>query len=599
MEINAETEYKNRLETYTTELVENENIHQNIGRLRLLLVAITILLSSLCYNNNYISLSFISISIGTILFVLLARKHLAIERRIAQLQKLATINRNGIERTNGGWRNFQDNGSEFFNEEHAFSQDLDIFGDSSIFQRINTTHTSFGREKLASKLCNTDVPTIGISETQRSIAELSNHIEFRQAIELSTLQTESRFINKVLDWFNSKNTALSLLNVKRVVHALPVISIILSCAEIIFYQTFFAPVGLYSLQVLLVVRYNKQNQKLFNAFDNKRNTLKQYANVLEIIEAQTFATRLLQNLQASIIRNNTPSTSLHSLNEILNSAGLRHNKLVHLFINIILLWDTRCAIQAIEWKKENGASIRIWFDVIGEIEALASLSVLSYENPSWTMPTINNSKTIDAKNIKHPLLEEDTNIGNDFSLGHNKDTAIISGSNMSGKSTFLRTVATNLVLAHAGAPVNADSFHCGQFTIVTSMRTVDNIDKQISTFYAELIRIKKMIDVAKTSNTFFFIDEIFSGTNSRDRLEGAFQVIKALNTPNCIGIISTHDLALCELTTTDIPTAKNYHFREYYQGDKIHFDYKIHAGQSTTSNALFMMQKIGIPVNQS
>ncbi|MGR5145793.1 MutS-related protein [Photobacterium alginatilyticum] len=597
---NAANEYKKRQTKHKIELAEKEKYHRNISHLRLLLVVTTITAASILYNHNYIEVIITAIFISGTIFLLLVRKHLLVEDKITRLKALIVINNNGISRAEGRWHSLPDSGSDFINEEHLFTSDLDIFGDSSLFQRINTAHTKFGREALAAKLSKPSQTFSSIYENQCAVLELAANLEFRQNLEQASSQVKSHNINQTIAWLGDKNTCLGLQQKKGLVRLLPIVSFGSSCAEFIFFQTFFIPVLFYALQTLVALKYHKQNQSLLTSFDNKKNSLKDYTGILRIIEEQRFTSQALRKLHKRMMsdRCTRPSVELATLNYLLNQASLRHNKLVHLFINILLLWDCRYTIKLMEWKARNGASIATWFEVIGEVEALASLSVLSYENPSWTMPTINNSNAIDAKNIKHPLLEAENNIGNDFSLGHNKDTAIISGSNMSGKSTFLRTVATNLVLAYAGAPVNADNFHCGQFTIVTSMRTVDNIDKKISTFYAELIRIKKMIDVAKTGNTFFFIDEIFSGTNSRDRLEGAFQVIKALNTPNCIGIVSTHDLALCELTTNNMFTAENYHFREHYQDAKIYFDYKIQPGHSTTSNALFMMQQLGIPVNQ-
>lgn len=597
MTYNASSEYKKRIKHYTEGLGRKNKLHHTISKYRLLLVVLTIISSQQFYSNNQYYLVLFSIFTAFLIFSFFVYKHFVIEREISHLEKLITINNNGIKRTNGYWNTLPDNGSEFIDDDHPFSQDLDVFGDSSIFQRINTAHTYFGRKKLASMLCNPSISTLGIDENQRSVLELSTDIEFRQSIELATLKVKNISIKKSIEWFKHSDNDLSLLKVKNIVHALPIVSLAFSCVELIFFRTYFTPIFLYSLQAFLILKHHKKNHNLFNAFDNKKNSLKEYADVLKIIEDQNFTTRLLTTLQGSMTKDGRtlPSASLYTLNSILNSAGLRHNKLVHLFVNIILLWDCRCAIRAIEWKIENGASIEVWFDVIGEIEALASLSVLAFENPSWTMPTVDNSMVIDAKNMKHPLIHEVESVGNDFSLGNEKCTAIVSGSNMSGKSTFLRTVATNLLLAYTGAPVNADSFLCGKFDIVTSMRTNDCMNKHISTFYAELLRIKKMIDVAKANKTFFLIDEIFSGTNSQDRLEGAFQVIKELNNHRCLGIVSTHDLTLCELATNEIPTAENYHFREHYIDGNIHFDYKIYTGHSTTSNALFIMQKIGIP----
>jgi DNA mismatch repair ATPase MutS len=272
--------------------------------------------------------------------------------------------------------------------------------------------------------------------------------------------------------------------------------------------------------------------------------------------------------------------------------------MAHFIINSFWLWDIKYAIKAEKWKERNGKHIRSWLEAVGQFEKLSSLAIIHFEHPLWAFPKVKSSEMIfHTKNIKHPLIPQTDNVGNDFKLSKENSIAIITGSNMSGKSTFLRTIAVNLVLAYAGAPVCAEEMTCGIFNIYTSMRKTDDVKGNVSTFYSELLRIKNIVNMANRGiNILFLIDEIFNGTNSQDRTTGATAVLNTLQLENTLGIISTHDLKLCNLS--DNPGSKyiNYHFREYYENNSIKFDYKIYPGPSRTRNAIFLIKMAGIPI---
>ena len=263
-----------------------------------------------------------------------------------------------------------------------------------------------------------------------------------------------------------------------------------------------------------------------------------------------------------------------------------------------------------KWKQQSGQAMGDWFDALGEMEALASLAVIRFDHPDWVMPTIydindseanepEQSKPIfEAAGLGHPLLHKEKRRRNDLTFNHQVKVLLITGSNMSGKSTLLRTAGINLVLAYAGAPVCAHSFRASFMSINTCMRVSDNLGENISSFYAELLRIKRIVQEAETGKrVFFLLDEVFKGTNSLDRHTGARVLIKKLSQTNSLGLVSTHDLELCDLAQENKRVA-NYHFQEYYQEGKIYFDYKLRPGPSTTRNALFLMQLAGIEVDK-
>ena len=271
------------------------------------------------------------------------------------------------------------------------------------------------------------------------------------------------------------------------------------------------------------------------------------------------------------------------------------NNAIFIIINILLLWDYQCMIQFEQWKSTSGSSLKKWIDTIGEFEALSSICNVIYENPNWTMPLISERKNIvKGNNMGHPLLNN--RVCNDISIDNNKSILLITGSNMSGKSTFLRTVGINLILSYIGCSVCADSFECSIMEIFTCMRISDNLENNISSFYAEILRVKLIVESTKNNdNIFFLLDELFKGTNSKDRHAGAEALIRQLGNKGACGLISTHDLELSSLEY-EYSKLKNYHFEEYYENNKLKFDYKIRRGVSTTSNAMYLIKMVGIEI---
>jgi DNA mismatch repair ATPase MutS len=315
------------------------------------------------------------------------------------------------------------------------------------------------------------------------------------------------------------------------------------------------------------------------------------------IEKKTFSSEYLIKLRAKLINKEgiTASSQIKKLVKLVNLISDRAN-MYYLPINILLLWDYQCLINLQRFKKESGPFLKTWLEVIGEMEALNSLSIISYENNDWATPKFQSGSPIfKAENLGHPLLGS-SRIYNDINIAKSQNVLLITGSNMSGKSTLLRTTGINLVLAYAGAPVCGTSFTCSIMDIYTCMRTSDNLEKNISSFYAELLRIKTLVSATESkSPIFFLLDEIFKGTNSIDRHTGATVLVTKLSNENALGFVSTHDLELGDIENTN-KKVKNYHLKEYYKDDKLYFDYKLRSGVSTTRNALYLMKMAGLKI---
>jgi DNA mismatch repair ATPase MutS len=248
------------------------------------------------------------------------------------------------------------------------------------------------------------------------------------------------------------------------------------------------------------------------------------------------------------------------------------------------------------WKNNSGENLKQWLSVIGKLEALSSLAVINFDNPKWTTPQFTEGKVIKGEKLAHPLITNNR-ISNYIDINEYSPVLLITGSNMAGKSTYLRTVGINLLLAYTGASVCASSFTCPLLNIYSCMRISDDIDQNISSFYGEIIRIKKIIDAVKRNEkVFFLLDEIFKGTNSIDRHTGAISLVNKLEKVGAVGLVSTHDLELAELEKTSKGKIKNYHFEEYYKDNKIYFDYKLKKGVCTTRNASYLMKMAGLEV---
>lgn len=603
MNSEIETIYRNRVNVFTSQLVFVEKRINWISNLRLAVVISAIGLMYLFVKNGHQLYAGVSACSGVIVFIFLYIYHDNLFKKKQKLSNLIAINKNGIKRVTNKWNDFKETGAEFINDEHPYTSDLDIFGESSLYQWINATNTFYGKHFLSSVLCGKNVCTENINFNQEAIKELSSLIDIRQNIqEAGMIHSCADDPSDLIVWSEYNDNQIISRKFELFFIALPYISLMVIFVDILFLKTIFLPSIMYFLQLVLFGIYYSKLSNTFNAFENKSRKLNIFATILTHIENQQFSSTLLKKLHSLLASSNgdSASKSIARFSQILAKAELRFNALPHFIMNAIWLWDIKCALKADKWKAIHGKHICSWLETIGHIEKLSSLSIISFEHPSWSFPTVNISEPIIcSQNIQHPLIPSKNNIGNDFIFNKDMSTCIITGSNMSGKSTFLRTIATNLVLAYAGAPVCADKMHCSTFKIYTSMRTKDNLKSNVSTFFSELLRIKKILNsVNTTTKTFFLIDEMFSGTNSKDRVTGAIAVLRALQSNNAIGLISTHDLELCDLEIKYPGKFINYHFREYYDNNNIRFDYKMYRGPSETRNAIHLIRMVGIPISE-
>lgn len=511
---------------------------------------------------------------------------------------LAGINEAGIRRIKGEWTSFPDKGADLAEADHLYAEDLDITGQGSVFQYISSCTTPLGRVKLKELLFTPPGAAEEIRKKQEAVLELSKRLSFRQRFqgEGMFLKDTSHEIEAILHWGEKVNEVLVQRRNRLILLLLPVITVIFCIMACFGLVSILIPVFFILLHIILLKWKSKERIATLNTAYALKHRLEPYRNMLKVIERTNFSSALLQNTKKSLYMNNTsPSKQLGKLSRICDNISNRNN-MFYFLLNIITLWDYQCAIALELWKQQYGRYLIQWFDSIGALEALSSLSNLKHDNPNWAMPDVSDSEAlyVNAVQVGHPLIGKGR-VENDFKLGDNRRVVLVTGSNMSGKSTFLRTIGLNLVLAYAGAPVCARSFSCSAMNVCTCMRIADNLEKNISSFYAELLRIKRIVDAVKTKGRIFFLlDEIFKGTNSYDRHHAAKVLITKLADNKCIGLVSTHDLELGALEKETDGRIANYHFQEHYEQGRISFDFKLMSGVSKTRNAIYLIKALGI-----
>ncbi|WP_392485909.1 MutS-related protein [Haloimpatiens sp. FM7315] len=594
-------EYNNKVELYSRKIENKDKSIKVIRYFRLItfIIGIGVPLANIFAKNYLMSAVIFAFSLSIFIYLIYIHHKEIYERRY--LISLKQINEKSIKRLNGKWKEFRDNGSEFKDLQHNYSEDLDIFGKSSVFQWINSTKTFVGRQKLRERLENPLKSVSEITTTQEAIKELSENLEWRQKLEAEGMVITNEPIQpeQLYSWGKDKNELYTNKWLIFFARLLPVLMLFLilmaSFTTLISYKI---PFLLFLFHMIILMIGIKERNSEFERIYKFKKSIYLYVKMLELIIHKDFESEYLKKLKKDLIgyKGYDAKDAIKKLSSIYEKIANRANAIVMVF-NIMFLLDYQFMIEFGKWRVKWGNDLEKWFNSVGEFEALSSISNINYDNPNWAFPNISKSEfKLKTTKMGHPLIG-DNMVCNSINIEQKRNILLITGSNMSGKSTFLRTIGTNLVLAYIGSPVCAEDFRCSLMNIITCMRTSDNLENNISSFYAEILRIKKVVENAKINdNVFFLLDELFKGTNSIDRHRGAIALIKQLGRNGASGLISTHDLELCSLEE-EYSKVKNYHFMEYYEDNKLKFDYKIREGASKTRNAMYLIKMIGIDVD--
>ena len=584
--------YKNRIEVFSNEEERLLGQHKrySIGRFVLFLICIALIL--ILFQQHW-GLGLISIYGALVLFYAIVKRHNKISRRLNIAKQLKTINELETGVLQHEFSAYP-SGVEFQNEKHPFANDLDIFGKNSLFQYSNRCQTSFGNQQLSSFFMN-GIEVDRIQSHQEALQELEDKIDWRQeyfAICHSDL-TSTGLNKNFLTWMDQD----SGINFRKVMFVLiPIITctllyLLISYLPMLSYFLAFIPAGLFAM------KHAEKITAFQSTASTHSKTLEQYADAIQWIHSQPFDNERLQEKQSLIFDQQiSAAIKIRKLSYILHQLDLRSN-FFGLMVNVLFPWDYYWAYRLQQWKTTNRSHVEVWFKTIGWFEAMSSLATLGFNNPEWTIPVIHNTQYFKATEIGHPLIHSSKRVSNAFEGSTQQHIKIVTGSNMGGKSTFLRTIGLNIVLANCGARACATSLQLPYLKLYTSMRTLDALDENTSSFYAELKRLKMVLDAVDSfDNVYFLLDEILKGTNSNDRHTGAKALIKGLLKQNGSGLISTHDLELGLLEQEHPNEIENICFEVEVANDQLIFDYKLKKGVSKSFNATHLMRNMGIDV---
>lgn len=543
--------------------------------------------------NN--ALAIITFFLLLTVFLFLVKKFIYTEKELRFFLNLEAINRDELAALSRNYSAFN-SGADFIDSHHDFSFDLDLYGEGSLFQFLNRTATENGRKKL-SKVLNQTLRNSGeIVRLQEAIEELAAELDWRQHFLAKGKETESgKELTGVQPMPPIELKPAAKLEVILVV--LPA----LACALLILSIFGFIGSSLVAIAVLVnwgfIFSFRKTVETFRKQFENQSKILERHAEMLRHIEDKKFRSPKLIELQQRLQHENeTAGAIIRKLQKILHEFEYRQNMLVGFVLNSLLLWDIRCIYRLFKWQQNYAENLPAWFDVIAETDALVSLANCNYNHQEWVMPKVQESGfELNAQKLGHPLIERKKCVTNDFRISEKEKMVIVTGANMAGKSTFLRTVGVNFILASVGCKVFAETFRFSPVRVFTNMRTTDNLMNDESYFYAELLRLQTILELLRKGEKLFVIlDEMLKGTNSIDKLNGSKELIKQLISLDTHGLVATHDLGLTELSGIYPDELKNQCFEVQLREDELTFNYKLTDGVTQTMNATFLMKKMGI-----
>ena len=539
---------------------------------------------------------FVAFFTPMVLFAWLVKYAGQIDEEIQYASYMVEINTIEVDALKHNFEHLPD-GDEFINPLHDYAHDLDIFGKGSLFQFLNRTATRGGFESLAAKLMNPIRGEKQILSRQNLIEEFSGKLTFRQSFyakgkmlnEDKRQKDNLENISKIdLSFFGRKEYLLSIL--------FPLLTLTVSVLVAIDYLPSKALIYLFFLGLGISGIYFKRVTKIHKQLSQLGDILSGYSRLINLVERESFQASELQSLQDRLKSSgNKASGIIHKLGKHINLLDQRLNMFLGPVLNGFFLWDMIIVRGLKKLLKSNDIDISEWFSVVHEIDALSSLAGFSFNHSTFTYPQVSESAAVEAKGLGHPLIPEGERVDNLFSITGDTKIVIVTGANMAGKSTFLRTVGVNLVLAGAGTKVCATAFSYTPMRLITSMRAIDSLYKHESYFFSELKRLKYIVDEIKTGEQLFFIlDEILKGTNSHDKTKGSIALTEQLLNLGAVGIIATHDLELGKLSEMHRGRIVNNCFEVEFDDGKLIFDYILRNGITTSHNATYLMKNMGL-----
>lgn len=581
--------YSERLSTLKKLLVQVNRQLKVSGMLRLSVFVLTILGIYLLYDNSdYIILA---VLFAAILFLFLVSRHTDLNYQKKRLLALISINETELEVLGRKYDHLPD-GNEFIDPGHFYSQDIDLFGQGSFYQYCNRTALEEGSKTLAILL--TENNTENVIEKQEAIKELRSIAEWRQEFSAVARLIKTEISSaKLISWLKSYQPFVPDL-----MKIIPGIFSLFSLGAIgLYYFNYIPGWGLlfwFFFGLAITGNYLRKVNILSQNTSNVQSSFRQYQKLILLLEDMNFQASVLEKEKNNILENGVRvSKVLKQFSGMLNAFEQRNNMLFGVLANGFLLWDLRYACNIEKWIGIHGKNVERWLNTFATFDAYNSLGNFAFNHPDYSFPEITeNDLIIEAVNVSHPILDPAEGVTNNFKICR-EEFFVITGANMAGKSTFLRTISLQIIMANIGLPVCATEAKYQPIKLITSMRTVDSLTAHESYFFSELKRLKFIIDSIRDDEYFIVLDEILKGTNSTDKAIGSKKFIEKLVGSDSTGLIATHDLSLCEVADS-LKKVENYYFDAEIIEDELHFDYKFKKGICQNMNASFLLKKMNI-----
>ncbi|MFK7934984.1 MAG: hypothetical protein AB8G22_15850 [Saprospiraceae bacterium] len=595
--MNLKEQYTQRAKDFAQTAQELKSKYERFSFVRLVVFIVGLIIAALLWAN-YIWAGLIFTLLFLVGFYRFVKWHQRIQKAQQHHTRLAQINEGERLFLEHDYQVFA-NGERFKDPQHPYAVDLDIFGDYGFYQYINRSSTAIGEKRLAEYLQTPEQLPL-IKMRQAAIADLQPQLEWRQHFQAYGMAAEDdpSHISGLENWLHAADYIQNNKFYVAARYFVPILSII-GIALWITTLPWFAAIIFFLPAIYILRKTTMQVNETHRQTTHAGAILAYYAQLMEHIEKGQFESEMLRDLQQKFTLSNSPaSKEIARLSYIISQLNVRYNVFAALF-NLFGLWDVNWVYQLEKWKTAQRENLPQWFVALQEFEAILSFSTLHYNYPEWIFPTFHPHPDFIAEGVGHPLINPKDRVANNISVPTAGHIKLLTGSNMAGKSTFLRTVGLNIVLANIGAPVCATTFRLPLLKVYTSMRTQDALHESTSSFYAELKRLKFIIEaVENKENIFFLLDEILKGTNSNDRHTGSKALIKQLIKSEGSGIIATHDLELGALAANYGGAIENLRIEVTIRDGKLDFDYKIKKGVSESFNATLLMQQMGIRIEE-
>ena len=609
--------YTRRLSELSAESAELKKEDDAYGRGKLALLAVAVVVAVVAVVYHSIALWWVLVPVA--LFVWLAVVHERVLSEVRRAARARGFYERGMARIENRWMGTGVSGEQFLDARHPYARDLDIFGRGSIFELICTARTKSGEETLARWLLEPAEPAT-VRARNGAVDELRHRLDLREHLANLGEDIQSGVQPEALarwgeGYSHSEDTDGAKSELPQFSSGLRVATFILSAIGVagivawIGWSIHWLIVAAAIANLVLSFRYLKSVAEQVGAIEKSAKDLQLLAGVLARLEEEKFSAPLLVALREQLSCDGIPaSEAIRRLNRLVQLLESRRNQVVAV-LEPFVMWSVQLTFAIVAWRRAHGPSIRKWLIAVGELEALSDFACYAYEHPTDTFPEFVEDATggvpgsgygggcFDATAFAHPLLPEDRAIRNDLKLDESMRLLVISGPNMSGKSTFLRAVGVNAVLAQCGAPVRAERLKISRLVVAASVCILDSLQGGISHFYAEITRLKLITDLAHGGTpVLYLLDELLSGTNSHDRRIGAEAIVRSLFERGALGLVTTHDLALTDMVTALGSAASNGHFEDHLRDGKLGFNHRLSPGIVQTSNALQLMRSIGLEI---